>query len=103
MAQDTWYEQQRLRAATGGGVVVWREDAGWQVEGVYKYGPNVVGFLLTSGGCSWYVLESYVTPNDVSAVHWVEQVLVVKPKGVDTIFLGDLNARLGGTHGELEE
>ena len=59
--------------------------------------------MLTLEAWSWYVLKSYGTPNDVSAVHWVEQVLVVNPKGVDTIFLGYLNARLGEPHGELEE
>ena len=42
-------------------------------------------------------------PNNVLAVHWLEQVLAVKPKGVDTIFLGDLNAHLGETRNEREE
>ena len=27
-------------------VVVWREEAGWQVEGIVNFGPNMAIFLL---------------------------------------------------------
>ena len=52
-----------------GGAVVWQEEAGWQVEGVVNFGPNVVSFLLTSGVSRWYNVGLYVPPNDVPAVH----------------------------------
>ena len=42
-------------------------------------------------------------PNDVPTVIWVDQALVVKPKGVDTVFMGDLNARLGEPYDDCEE
>ena len=42
-------------------------------------------------------------PNNVPVVHSVEQVLVANPKGVETIFLWDLNARMGETRDERKE
>ena len=29
--------------------VAWKDKAGWQVEGISNYGPNVVSFVLTMG------------------------------------------------------
>ena len=38
----------REQAVGGGGVaLVWREDAGWQVEGIVNFVTNVESFLLT--------------------------------------------------------
>ena len=43
-------KHQRIAGIGGGGVaVVWREDAGWQMEGIVNFGPNVAIFLLKSG------------------------------------------------------
>ena len=42
-------------------------------------------------------------PNDLPAVHRVEQAIEYKTKGGDTIFLGDLNACMGDPHNEREE
>ena len=60
-----------------------------------NFGPNMVSVLLTLGEWWWYITRAYVPPNDVPAVHKVEQALVVKPKRAETISLGDLNVRLG--------
>ena len=66
----------------GGISVVWREDAGWQVEGIINFGPNVASFLLTLGSRRWYVARAYVPPNDAPAVHHAEQALEAAPKGM---------------------
>ena len=56
-----------------------------------------------SGVQRWYVIGAYVPPNDLPAVHRVEQEIEYKTKGGDTIFLGDLNACMGDPHNEREE
>ena len=42
-------------------------------------------------------------PNDIPAVHCVDQALRAAPKGVEMILLGDLNARMGDPRDEHEE
>ena len=74
--------------------VIWREEVGWQIEGMVNFGPNMVSFLLKSGESIWYVIGAYVPPNDVPTVHQVEQLLTENPKWVETILMGDLNERL---------
>ena len=56
----------------GGIAVVCREAAGWQVEGVTHYGPNVVSFKIYAGWNHWYVVGAYMPPNNQLAVHRVE-------------------------------
>ena len=34
---------------------VWREDKGWQVRGVTRFGSNVVIFKIMVGRKQWYV------------------------------------------------
>ena len=59
----------------GGILVVWREDAGWQVEGIINFVPSMVIFLLISRSRKWYVVEAYVPPNNAPAAHCMEQAL----------------------------
>ena len=51
---------------------MWREKAGWQVEGIDNYVLNVVIFLLTTGRQRWYVVGAYMPPNDAPNVARVE-------------------------------
>ena len=74
--------------------VVQREDAGWQVEGIIKFGPNVASFLLILGSRRWNVVGEYVSPNNAPAVYCMDQALEASPKGVEVILLWDLNAWL---------
>ena len=66
----------------GGIELVWREDAGWQMEGITNFGPNVESLLLTLGSRRWYVLGVYVPPHDAPAIHRIEQALEVASKGM---------------------
>ena len=61
----------------GGVAVVWTEDKVWQVEVIINFGPNVASFLLSSRLRRWYVVRSYVPPNDAPDVHNIEQELEV--------------------------
>ena len=55
----------------GGVVVVWLEEAGLQVNGMDKFGPIVVSFLLALVAQRWYIIRAYVPPNNVPAIRWV--------------------------------
>ena len=68
-----------------------------------SFGPNVVSFLIKFGSRIWYVVGSYVPPNDVPAVHCVDQALRAATKGLEMILMGDLNARLGDPREKREE
>ena len=87
----------------GGIVVLWREEVGWQVEGMSNFGPNLVRFLLTLGERRWYFGGDYVLPNDVPTGHQVDQELTEKPPGIENILMGDLNSKLENPRNEHEE
>ena len=87
----------------GGVSVVLRAAKGWQVENTANCGPNLVSLLLTSVARRWYVVGSYVPPNNRPIVNCVEQVLRADPEELELILMGYLNARLGEPHVEREE
>ena len=68
--------------------MVWRAAKGWQVEDMASFGPNMEMFLPTSGARRWYVVGEYVPPNNVPAMHRVEQALRAAPKGIEIILTG---------------
>ena len=43
-------------------LVLWREDAGWQVQGIVNFSPNVASLLMTLGSRRWYVVGAYAPP-----------------------------------------
>ena len=83
--------------------VVWQEETGYNVERIENYGPKVVSFSITSGTGRGYVVGVYVPSNYVSVVHWVDQAMVAKMKGLGTILMWDLNIRLEKPRNEREE
>ena len=91
---DTRYVCCRRRAGIGAVISVWREEAGYQVEGETIFGPNVVSFTVTAGRKLWYFDRAYVPPNNQPTVHQVDQTLSRVLVGVDTLLVGDLNACL---------
>ena len=78
-------------------------DAGWEIEGVTNYIPNMVISNTTAGRNRWFVVGSYVTLNDQLTVHWVEHTLVLCPKGTATVLVRNLNARLAQPCNRREE
>ena len=56
-------------------VIIWREEAGWKIEGDTEYRPNMVSFKIMASWKKWSFVGVYVPPNDQMMVHWVEQAL----------------------------
>ena len=52
---SVWSAQAEIRHQ-GGVAVAWRDKAGWKVEGISNYGPNVVILFLTTGLRRWYIV-----------------------------------------------
>ena len=59
----------------GGGLLVSREDVGCQVEVIVNFVPSVAIISLPLGSRRWYLVRSYVSPNNAPAIHHVEQAL----------------------------
>ena len=78
----------------GGISIIWREEAGWKVEGAMRFGTNVVSFTITTGRKIWNVFREYIPPSYQLAVHQVMQDLAYEPIRVDKLLVGDLKAYL---------
>ena len=89
----TVWETEVESSHRGGVTVVWREEAGLQVEVVANFGQNMVSFLLTAGSRRWYFFGEYMPPNDAPMVYCMDQALEAAPRGVEVIHLGDVNVR----------
>ena len=83
--------------------LVLREEAGWQLEGIVNFSPNVESFLLKSWSWRWYVVGAYVPPNGAPAVYRVEQALEAEPKVVEIIMLCYLNVQFQEPRDAREE
>ena len=90
----TSYVRRRRRVDHGGVAIIRREEEGWGVEGVRRFGPNVVIFTVTSGQKRWYVVGAYVPPNDLPTVHWITHALACGTERVEKLLVGDINACL---------
>ena len=63
----------------------------------------MVSFVLTTGRRRWYVVGSYVPPNEAPDIVRMEEALGQAAKGLDIILMGDLNVRLQEMCDSLEE
>ena len=45
----------------GGITIVWREEAGSQVEGASSFGTNVLSLTITEVRKHWYIFGAYIT------------------------------------------
>ena len=52
----------------GGVIVFYWISPHFSVEAVQKFGPNVVGFHLATGGRWWYIVGCYLFPDNTSAI-----------------------------------
>ena len=69
----------------------YREGAGFAVEEVRQYGPNVLSFEVVSGRRRWYIIGCYLAPDDARAIERVVTSLGDQPRGTTLIVAGDLN------------
>ena len=73
----------------------YREGAGFAVEEVRPYGPNVLSFEVVSGRRRWYIIGCYLAPDDAWTIERVVTALGDQPRGTALIVAGDLNTDLG--------
>ena len=87
----------------GGIAIFWREAEGWGVDRVRSFGPNVASFIIKLGRKCWYIVRSYMPPNDLPTVHWIMQVLECGPEGAGKLLVGNLNSCLENPRYQREE
>ena len=73
----------------------YREGAGFVVEEVQQYGPNVLSFEVVSGQRRCYIVGCYIAPDDAQRIERVVTALGDQPKGTALVVAGDLNTDLG--------
>ena len=49
----------------------YREGAGFAVEEVRPYGPNVLSFEVVTGRRRWYIIRCYLAPDDARTIEQV--------------------------------
>ena len=79
----------------GGIAMFYREGAGFAVEEVRQYGPNVLSFEVVSGRRRWYIVGCYIDPDDAQTIERVVTAMGDQPKGTALVVAGDLNTDLG--------
>ena len=79
----------------GGIAVFYREGAGFAVEEVRPYGPNVISFEVVNGRRRWYIIGCYLAPDDARTIERVVTALGNHPRGTALVVAGDLNTDLG--------
>ena len=79
----------------GGIVLFYREGAGFAVEEVRPYGPNVISFEVVTGRRRWYIIGCYFVPDDARTIERVVTAMSDQPRGTVLIVAGDLNTDLG--------
>ena len=70
------------------------------MEAIQKFGPNVVGFHLTTGGRRWYIVGCHFAPNNTSTIESVVAALKERPRGAKLLVEGDFNANLSEPEGD---
>ena len=73
----------------------YREGAGFAVEEVRKYRPNVLSFEVVSGRRRWYIVGCYIAPDDAQTIEQVVTALGDQLKGTALVVAGGLNTDLG--------
>ena len=57
----------------------YREGAGFAVEEVRQYGPNVLSVEVVSGRRQWFIVGCYIAPDDAHTIERVVTALVDQP------------------------
>ena len=78
----------------GGVAVFYRPSPHFAVDSIQQFGPNVVGFQLTTGGRRWYIVGCYLAPDDTSTIESVVAAVKEKPRGSELLLAVDLNVNL---------
>ena len=87
----------------GGIALFWRPNKSYMVEDWRIRGPNVLTFVLVTGGCRFFAVGCYIPPNDLSTLTTIEQAWNECPRGHVPLLLGDLNVNLRSPRDERDE
>ena len=92
-------------AHQGGIALFWRPDKSYEVEDWRVRGPNVLSFVLVTGGQRFYAVGCYIPPNDLSTLPHVVQAWNECPAGHTPapVLLGDLNINLRAPRDDRDE
>ena len=55
----------------------YREGAGFAVEEMRQYGPNVISFKVVTGRRRWYIIGCYLAPDDARTIERVVTAWVI--------------------------
>ena len=81
----------------GGIALFYREGAGFAVEELRPYGPNIISFEVVTGRRRWYIIGCYLAPDDARTIDQVVTAMGDQPRGTALVVAGDLNTDLGDT------
>ena len=59
-----------------------------------QFGPNIVGFQMSTGARRWYIIGCYLYPGDTSKIESVVATLKERPRGTTLIVGEGLNTNL---------
>ena len=90
-------------AHQGGIALFWRPNKSYEVEDWRIRGPNVLTFVLVTGGCRFFAVGCYIPPNDLSTLTTIEQAWNECPNRHTPLLLGDLNVNLLSPRDERDE
>jgi len=90
-------------AHQGGIVLFWRPNKSYEVEDWRVRGPNVLSFVIVTGGARYYAVGCYIPPDDRSTLATIVQAWSECPKGHTPFLLGDLNVNLRAPRDDRDE
>jgi hypothetical protein len=88
----------------GGIALLWTaEHQHFKVEAVNIVSPNVLMFLLVTGGVHFFVMGAYIPPADMTGVDDLRNAWAKCRANCKPLLLGDLNINFGSPRSEREE
>ena len=90
-------------AHQGGIALFWRPNKSYKVEDWHVRGPNVLSFVIVTGGQQFYAVGCYIPPNDLSTLPIIVQAWNECPSGHTPILLGDLKVNLRAPRDDRDE
>jgi hypothetical protein len=90
-------------AHQGGIALFWRPNKSYEVEDWRVRSPNVLSFVIVTGGQRFYAVGCYIPPNDRSMLTALVQAWNECPSGYTPLLLGDLNVNLRTPRDDRDE
>jgi hypothetical protein len=90
-------------ASNKGGLPSFGNRTNSEIKEWRTHRPNVITFVVVSGGKRYYAVECYIPPTNLTTLEHVEAAWIECPKGRIPILLGDLNIKLASPRNERDE